>query len=232
LISVLVIDDDEVVRETLAVFFDTLGYRAYAAATAAEGRQAASVHAPDLVLVDIRLPDATGLALLSALCADDPELGVIMLTGRADIPAAIQSLHSGAIDFLEKPIDLESLELVVRRAAELVRLRREVLFFRSSSWEGELPASTEKLIGEASENSDVPILIAGEQGTGKEFLARRIHDRSRRSSQPFVRMKVASSGADRFESALFGRERGVVAASTAAHRGLLEIAGSGTVFLK
>ena len=110
MISVLVVDDDRTVRETLADFFDTLGYAARTAASASEGRQAATAHAPDVVLVDLRLPDASGLMLLEALRADDPELGVIMLTGHADVPTAVRAMQQGALDFLEKPVDLEALD--------------------------------------------------------------------------------------------------------------------------
>jgi DNA-binding NtrC family response regulator len=131
MISVLVVDDDRTVRETLADFFDTLGYAARTAATASEGRRAAAEHAPDLVLVDIRLPDASGLALLETLRADDPERGVIMLTGRSDVPTAVRAMKAGALDFLQKPIDLETLDAAVTRAAELVRLRREVSMLRA-----------------------------------------------------------------------------------------------------
>ena len=109
MISVLVVDDDRTVRVTLADFFDTLGYTARTAASASEGRQAAAEHAPDVVLVDLRLPDASGLLLLEALRADDPELGVIMLTGHADVPTAVRAMQQGALDFLEKPVDDEAL---------------------------------------------------------------------------------------------------------------------------
>jgi len=103
MISVLVIDDDRTVRETLADFFDTLGYAARTAATASEGRQAAAEHAPDVVLVDLRLPDASGLTLLEALRADDPGLGVIMLTGHSDVPTAVRT--SGSFGSFTGPLE-------------------------------------------------------------------------------------------------------------------------------
>ena len=130
MISVLVVDDDRIVRETLTDFFETLGYAARTAATASEGRQAAADHAPDVVLLDLRLPDASGLSLLQALRDDDPELGIIMLAGHSDVPTAVRAMQAGALDYLEKPIDLETLEAVVSRAVELVRLRREVSMLR------------------------------------------------------------------------------------------------------
>src|SRR6478735_7957121 len=129
--SVLVVDDDQTIRETLADFFTSLGYTARSARSATEGRQAAAEHAPDVVLVDLRLPDASGLTLLEALRADDPELGVIMLTGHADVATAVRAMRQGALDFLEKPVDLDALAVAVARAIELVGLRREVSMLRA-----------------------------------------------------------------------------------------------------
>ena len=237
MISVLVVDDDRTVRETLADFFDTLGYSARTAASATEGRQAAAAHAPDVVLVDLRLPDASGLMLLEALRADDPELGVIMLTGHADVPTAVRAMQQGALDFLEKPVDLDALDAAVTRAAELVRLRREVSRLRAQRPDG-VPAadetdtpSLERLIELAAQNDDVPVLIVGETGTGKGYVARRIHDRSKRASQPFVEVNGASLSATFLESELFGHERGAFTDAKLAKRGLLEVAGRGTLFL-
>jgi DNA-binding NtrC family response regulator len=236
--SVLVVDDDRTIRETLADYFSALGYTSRTAATATEGRRAAAEHAPDVVLVDLRLPDASGLTLLEALRADDPELGVIMLTGHADVPTAVAAMRQGALDFLEKPVDLEALGAAVARAAELVRLRREVSHLRARRGEesaapdvgGAVP-SLERLIDLAAKNDDVPVLIVGETGTGKGFVARRIHDRSARAALPFVEVNGASLNATFLESELFGHERGAFTDAKQAKRGLLEVAGRGTLFL-
>ncbi len=239
MISVLVVDDDRTVRETLADFFDTLGYAARTAATATEGRQAAAEHAPDVVLVDLRLPDASGLTLLEALRADDPGLGVIMLTGHSDVPTAVRAMQAGALDFLEKPVDLEALDASVRRAVELVRLRREVSVLRAHRPSGALRLddtdsagpSLERLIDLAANNDDIPVLIVGETGTGKGYLARKIHDRSARAALPFVEVNGASLSATFLESELFGHERGAFTDAKVAKRGLLEVANRGTLFL-
>ena len=237
--SVLVVDDDRTVRETLADFFDALGYVVRSAATATAGRQAAAEHAPDVVLVDLRLPDASGLTLLEALRADDPELGVIVLTGHADVPTAVRAMQQGALDFLEKPVDLEALGVAVDRAAELVRLRREVSVLRArrgdvgvdgNAGPGD-PPSLERLIDLAARNDDVPVLIVGETGTGKGFVARRIHERSARAAQPFVEVNGASLSATFLESELFGHERGAFTDAKQAKRGLFEVAARGTLFL-
>jgi len=238
--SVLVVDDDLAVRETLADFFDTVGYTARTAGTASEGRQAAAAHAPDVVLLDLRLPDASGLTLLEALRADDPELGVIMLTGHADVATAVRAMQQGALDFLEKPVDLETLHVAVQRVAELVRLRREVSVLRAqrldstgvNSAPGESSGpSLERLIDLAARNDDVPVLIVGETGTGKGFIAHRIHERSARARLPFVEVNGASLSATFLESELFGHERGAFTDAKQAKRGLFEVASRGTLFL-
>jgi DNA-binding NtrC family response regulator len=237
--SILVVDDDQTVRETLTAYFDALGYVVRAAATATTGRQAAAEHAPDVVLVDLRLPDASGLTLLEALRADDPELGVIVLTGHADVPTAVRAMQQGALDFLEKPVDLDTLAVAVTRAAELVGLRREVSVLRARRGGGDPevevglggPPSLERLIDLAARNDDVPVLIVGETGTGKGFVARRIHERSARAAQPFVEVNGASLSATFLESELFGHERGAFTDAKQAKRGLFEVAGRGTLFL-
>jgi two-component system response regulator HydG len=236
--SVLVVDDDQTVRETLADFFESLGWPVRTAATATEGRQAAAEHAPDVVLIDLRLPDASGLTLLEALRADDPESAVIVLTGHADVPTAVRAMRQGALDLLEKPVDLETLHRAVSRAAELVELRREVSVLRARRPDAEganaappTEPSLERLIELAARNDDVPVLIVGETGTGKGFVARGIHDRSPRAALPFVEINGASLSATFLESELFGHERGAFTDARQAKRGLLEVAGHGTLFL-
>lgn len=237
MISVLVVDDDRTIRETLADFFDSLGYATRTAATASEGRQSAAAHAPDVVLADLRLPDANGLTLLEALRADDPEIGVIVLTGHADVATAVRAMQRGALDFLEKPVDLDTLHAAVERAAEIVRLRREVKLLRAhasvavTARGGTAEPSLERLIHLAARNDDVPVLIVGETGTGKGYVARRIHEGSARSAQPFVEVNGASLTATFLESDLFGHERGAFTDARQAKRGLFEVADRGTLFL-
>ena len=239
MLSVLVVDDDAGTRETLADFFEMLGYVARTAATATEGRRAAAAHAPDVALVDLRLPDADGLVLLEALRVDDPELAVIFLTGHADVPTAVRAMRDGAADFLEKPIDLEALDAAVRRAAEHGRLRRELTMLRKRDavalWQDDAPApvvpSLERLVELAARNDDAPVLVVGETGTGKGYVARQIHERSERRAAPYVEINCATLSASFFESELFGHEKGAFTDAKQAKRGLLEVAGRGTVFL-
>jgi two-component system response regulator HydG len=236
--SLLVIEDDAGVRETLVEFFETFGHTARGAGTASEGRRLAAEHAPDVVLLDLHLPDADGLVALEALRADDPELAVIVLTGYADVGTAVRAMQQGAADLLEKPVDLEALAAAVDRAAERGRLRREVALLRDRARHPEgRPAVTAiaptlaQLVELAARNPDAPVLLQGETGTGKGFVARQIHDLSARRAEPFVEINCASLSPTFLESELFGHERGAFTDAKTAKRGLLEVAGTGSVFL-
>ncbi len=234
-LSLLVIDDDETVRSTLVEFFETFGYTARGASTASEGRRLAAEHAPDVVLLDLRLPDADGVRVLDALRADDPDVAIIVLTGYADVRTAVAAMQHGAADLLEKPVDLERLAAAVTRAAERGRLRQEVAVLRAQGRTDAPPPAmaptVSDLIDLAARNPDAPILLQGETGTGKGYIARQIHDRSVRKASPFVEINCASLSATFFESELFGYERGAFTDARQAKRGLLEVAGDGTVFL-
>ena len=235
-LSVVVVDDDPTVRETLVDFFVLEGAVARGAATASEGRRLAAEHACDVAIIDLRLPDAPGLTLLDALRADDPEIAVVVLTGHADVPTAVRAMQQGAVDVLEKPVDLTTLRAAVGRAAEGARMRRELAVLRATH-DGDPPVASdamlgvEKLIALAARNDEVPVLLTGETGTGKGYAARRIHDRSPRAGRPFVAINAASLAGPLVESELFGHEKGAFTDARTAKRGLLEVAGSGTVFL-
>ena len=234
-LSLLVIDDDDTVRSTLVEFFETFGFTARGAATATEGRRMAAEHAPDVVLLDLRLPDADGVRTLEALRADDPNLAVIVLTGYADVRTAVAAMQRGAADLLEKPVDLERLATAVERAAEHGRLRHEVAVLRAQGRTQATPPAmaptVSDLIDLAARNPEAPVLLQGETGTGKGFIARQIHDRSVRRTSPFVEINCASLSSTFFESEVFGHERGAFTDARVAKRGLLEMAGEGTVFL-
>ncbi len=236
-LSLLVVDDDATVRETLAEWFGQDGHTVRTAATLAEALQAVGDDAPHVVLADLRLPDARGLDVVSQLLGADPGMACVVLTGHADVATAVQAMRAGAMDVLEKPMDLAGLSAAVARAAERTRLAREVAVLRARAGDEAAPAdgaldpALDRLVALAARNDDAPVLLLGETGTGKSVVARRIHDRSRRAGEPFVEINCASLSATFLESELFGHERGAFTDARQAKRGLLEVAGGGTIFL-
>lgn len=229
--SILVIDDDTSIRETLVEFFETFQWTAVGAASAAAARTALSTHPPDVVLLDLRLPDSDGVRFLDALRMEWPDIAVIVLTGHADVPTAVRSMQRGAIDLLEKPVDLDVLASTVRRALALSRLKGEVAVLRArhaapASWATTMaPAAEQAILAAAA--TDQPVLLVGEPGTGRSDLARLLHQSSARSGAPFVDIRCADHSAESFAEELYG-ERGLGQGSA---RGLLDVAADGTVLV-
>jgi DNA-binding NtrC family response regulator len=233
--SILIVDDDATIRETLHDCFTGAGWTAADAATGREALALAADNAPDVAIVDLRLPDQDGRSLLRALLEADPDVGILILTGHADVPTAVGAMRDGAADVLEKPVDLTALLAAAERAATHGRLAREVRLRReqdrAESSSATVAPTLEHLIALAARNPDAPVLITGETGTGKGFVARAIHDRSARREAPFVEVNAASLSPTFVESELFGHERGAFTDAKQAKRGLLEIASEGTLFL-
>jgi DNA-binding NtrC family response regulator len=235
--SVLVVDDDATIRETLVERFTAAGLVVRSAATAANARAALAQSLPDVIVLDLRLPDEHELVLLDQLREDDPDGAIIVLTGHADVATAVRVMQRGALDLLEKPVDLDRLCHAVLAGATVARQRREAAF-RPSSLSARAPdprellqPSFDKLIELAARNDDAPVLLLGETGVGKGVVARRIHDQSPRAAHPFVEINCASLSTTFFESEVFGHERGAFTDARTSKRGLLEVAGNGTLFL-
>jgi DNA-binding NtrC family response regulator len=236
--KVLLVDDDLQMRSVLALYLRRCGFNVLDAATLAEARETIAKERPDLTIIDYHLPDGTAFDLLSSARERESKDAMIVLTGLGTIDLAVRAIKSGAEHFLTKPVDLESLEVLVRRTLEQQRDRRRRALSAAVAGTTLTPflgksRAVRRLqeLTAAAIDSDVPVLILGETGAGKGVLARWIHENSARKEEPFVDLNCAGLSRDLAESELFGHQRGAFTGAVSAKPGLLEVAHKGTLFL-
>jgi len=237
---VLIVDDEEGIRSLLADLFEGLGYRVQLEENGKRGLKAALAEDYDLVILDLSLPGFDGIELLRALKEPKPDLPVIIITGYASMGSAMQALKLGAYDYITKPFDLNEVEMVAARAVERRRLIDENRYLKN---ELRLRYGFDNVIGLSQEvqkayvlaakvaDSSASVLILGETGTGKEYLARAIHYQSPRADGPFVKVSCAALPESLLESELFGHEKGSFTGAIARRIGRFEMADGGTLFL-
>ncbi|MFH1278172.1 MAG: sigma-54 dependent transcriptional regulator [Candidatus Eisenbacteria bacterium] len=235
--TVLIVDDETNIRRTLAGLLEDEGYAVESCGDAEEGLRRVRAHPPDLLLLDVRLPGMDGLAFLEILAKEELGVPVVMMSGHATVDAAVRATKLGAFDFLEKPVDPERLLLVLAHCLEITRLRAENRILRertgaAASMIGEHPAMRELRdeIARAAPSSG-RVLVMGENGTGKELVARAIHLGSDRKEGPFVQVNCAAIPKDLIESELFGHEKGSFTGATERRIGKIEQADRGTLLL-
>jgi len=238
--TVLFVDDDRELRESACEWLTLSGFSAEAAADAASAMKALRQADFDALITDIRMPGTDGMTLMRSALERDPALPVILLTGHGDVALAVEAMRGGAHDFLEKPYDADHLVAVIDRAVAARRLDREMQRLRAGTGGngledrllGNTPQVTElrKRILQLAD-IDVDILIQGETGTGKEVVARALHESGKRSRRPFVALNCAAIPETIFESELFGHERGAFTGAVQKRIGRIEHAAGGTVFL-
>lgn len=237
---ILLIDDEEAIRLSLTSYLQAKGYITHSAENGNVGLNLATTLSPDLVLLDMKLPDIDGIQVLREIKALNPFIVVILLTAFGTIEKAVQSLKYGADNFLTKPFDPESLLIVIEHALNIHNLRKqEALNELSRKTEDEKffsGGSTKMLKVESianiiSKDPSITVLITGPTGSGKGLWARWIHAHSDRSSRPLVELNCAGLSKELLESELFGYEKGAFTGATASKPGLMEIANGGTLFL-
>ncbi len=239
--TLLIIDDDPLVNSSLQSVLQESFENVVAYTDAAEALEKIDTLRPDLILLDIFLGNINGLDILARLREREITIPVIMITAFSDIKLAVRAIKLGAEDFIVKPLDLEQLEVTIRKVLENYELRRKVELLQAqlpeeSSTEilGQSPAIQEviRLARIYAQAEDTTVLITGETGTGKELVARFIHDHSRRSSGPFVAVNCGAIPRELAESELFGYERGAfTGAVEKLKKGKFELAHRGTIFL-
>lgn len=237
--KILIIDDEAPIRASLKEILEYENYQVMEAEDGAEGLKLATKFAFDVVFCDIKMPKMDGLEVLDALVEKGIDSRVIMISGHGTVEIAVQAIKVGAFDFIQKPLDLNRILLTVRHALdqgqleqETERLTRKIQTERSTAIVGDSPAIREivELICTVAP-SDARVLITGANGTGKELVARQIHELSARHNAPFVEVNCAAIPSELIESELFGHEKGAFTSAVKQRKGKFEQAQGGTLFL-
>lgn len=240
--KVLVIDDEELIRVSISQYLQKEGYEVFSAGIGREGLDIFKAEENiDIVLLDLRLPDISGMEILKIVKGLDSEVSVIVITAYGDVETVVSAMKLGAYDFIEKPFELENLSLIVQKAMESHDLKKEVVFLREEKHErynfnniiGRSSATKEiiKLAKRLAENDVNPVFIQGESGTGKTLIARTIHYQGLRASKPFIEVTCTALPETLIESELFGHEKGAFTDAKATKKGLFELADGGTIYL-
>jgi DNA-binding NtrC family response regulator len=237
---VLVVDDEPDASEALTLLLRPRGYDVRVAATGDAARSVVNAWRPNVVLLDLMLPDANGLDLLRDFRAAAPETQVVMVTGYGSVPKVVEAMNDGAFGFIEKPIDAMLLLAVLDKAAEKLELTAENRRLRSALHDhatlADMVARSDKMkqlfaMVRKVAPSDASVLIQGENGTGKELIANAIHQNSKRAKAPFIKINCAAIPSELIESELFGHKRGSFTGALADRPGVIELADGGSLLL-
>ncbi|HGY10995.1 MAG TPA: sigma-54-dependent Fis family transcriptional regulator [Desulfobacterales bacterium] len=235
--AVLIVDDETTIIESLEGILSDDGFEVMHAFNGYEALKKIETDSPDIVLLDIWMPGMDGIETLKEIKKIAPSLPVVMITGHGTIESAVDATKSGAYDFLEKPLSIDKIMVTINNALNFRKIEEENIYLRKKSIEknsitGISPA-VQKLYGEImnAAPSDASILITGENGTGKEMVARTIHQFSSRPEQPFIIINCAAIPENNLDSELFGHEKGAFEKATSKNKGKFELASGGTLFL-
>ncbi len=237
--KILIIDDERAIRRALREILEFEDFQVDEAENGAEGLEKAKNTLYDIIFCDIKMPQMDGMEVLDALIAQKIDTPVIMISGHGNIETAVDAIKKGAFDFIEKPLDLNRILVTIRNAKDRVvlveetkQLKTTVRKFKGSSIIGETEGINKiKEMVEKVAPSDARVLITGANGSGKELVARSLHDLSNRKKMPFVEVNCAAIPSELIESELFGHEKGAFTSAVKDKKGKFELASGGTLFL-
>ena len=237
--KILIIDDEKAIRRALREILEFEGFEIEEAENGKEGFEKATSTVFDLIFCDIKMPQMDGMEVLDALMKANSETPIILISGHGNIETAVQAIKNGAFDFIEKPLDLNRILITIRNAKEktqlvqeTIQLKKTVKRFKGDSIIGETDGIVHiKEMIQKVAPSDARVMITGENGTGKELVARSLHDNSNRSKMPFIEVNCASIPGELIESELFGHEKGAFTSAVKDKKGKFELASGGTLFL-
>lgn len=234
--KILIIDDERAIRNSLG---EILGDEGYAVDTAEDGKiglEMATREHYDVIFCDIKMPGMDGLEVLSKLTEEGSDSAVVMISGHGDIDTAVECIKKGAYDFIQKPLDLNRILITIKNATDKVSLStqnkvlKKKVFGQEMIGESEAIKRIKEMIGKVAA-TDARVLITGENGSGKELVARSLHQQSNRNAMPYIEVNCAAIPSELIESELFGHEKGSFTSAIKQHKGKFEQADGGTLFL-
>ena len=234
--KILIIDDERSIRNSLKEILTDEGYDVDVAEDGAQGCEMAQKEKYSVIFCDIKMPVMDGMEVLSELVSKGIDSAVIMISGHGDIDTAVECIKKGAFDFIQKPLDLNRILITIKNATEKVSLVKETKILKKKVYGQEMIGESAPMIHiremiDKVAPTDARVLIIGSNGTGKELVARNLHQRSNRSAAPYVEVNCAAIPSELIESELFGHEKGAFTSAIKQHKGKFEQADGGTLFL-
>lgn len=234
--KILVVDDERAIRNSLKEILSDEGYDVDIAENGPDALALVDKEKYNIIFSDIKMPGMDGMELLEKLVSDGCEAAIVMISGHGDIDVAVECIKKGAYDFIQKPLDLNRILITIKNATDKVSLVKETKALKKKVYGQQMIGESEpirhvKEIIEKVAGTDARVLITGSNGSGKELVARSLHQQSNRSSMPYVEVNCAAIPSELIESELFGHEKGSFTSAIKQHKGKFEQADGGTLFL-
>ena len=234
--KILIVDDERSIRNSLKEILTDEGYETDVAEDGAQGCEMAEKERYNVIFCDIKMPNMDGIEVLDKLHQDGVDSAVIMISGHGDIDTAVECIKKGAFDFIQKPLDLNRILITIKNATEKVSLVKETRILKKKVYGQQMIGESPEIVRvremiERVAPTDARVLITGSNGTGKELVARNLHQKSNRSSMPYIEVNCAAIPSELIESELFGHEKGAFTSAIKQHKGKFEQADGGTLFL-